>query len=173
MCRQPGVHQSPLEAAIPERAPGPGPGSLAASRRLDRDDPLSALRGRFRLPAGIVYLDGNSLGPLPRASEAAVRRATAGEWGRSLVRGWNDDDWIGLPTRTATRIAPLIGADPAEVACADSASVNLFKLAAGALALSPDREVLLAAGTGFPTDGSLLQGPSRPRAPPPPGPCDG
>ncbi|MCA3729613.1 MAG: kynureninase, partial [Phenylobacterium sp.] len=148
-------------APIPELAPEPVPDSLAACHRLDRADPLSALTGRFRLPAGIVYLDGNSLGPLPRASEAAVRRATAGEWGRSLVRGWNDDDWIGLPTRTATRIALLIGADPDEVACADSVSVNLFKLAAGALALSPDRKVLLAAERDFPTDGYMLQGLSR------------
>ena len=63
------------------------PHSLAACRRLDRAGPLSALARRFRLPAGVIYLDGNSLGPLPRASEAAVRRATAEEWGRSLVRG--------------------------------------------------------------------------------------
>jgi kynureninase len=124
-------------------------------------DPFSALARRFRLPAGVVYLDGNSLGPLPRASEAAVRRATAAEWGRLLVGGWNAADWIGLPARTAVRIAPLIGADPDEVACADSVSVNLFKLAAGALALRPDRKALLAAEGDFPTDGYMLQGLSR------------
>ena len=85
------------------------PDSLAACRRLDRADPLTALSRRFRLPAGAVYLDGNSLGPLPRGAEAAVRRATTQEWGQSLVGGWNTDDWIGLPARTAARIAPLIG----------------------------------------------------------------
>ena len=146
---------------VPDRAPEPVPDSLAACRRLDRADPISALARRFRLPAGVVYLDGNSLGPLPRASEAAVRRATAAEWGRLLVGGWNAADWIGLPARTAERIAPLIGADPDEVACADSVSVNLFKLAAGALALRPDRKVLLAAEGDFPTDGYMLQGLSR------------
>jgi len=146
---------------VPDRAPVPVPDSLAACRRLDRADPFSALARRFRLPAGVVYLDGNSLGPLPRASEAAVRRATAAEWGRLLVGGWNAADWIGLPARTAERIAPLIGADPDEVACADSVSVNLFKLAAGALALRPDRKVLLAAEGDFPTDGYMLQGLSR------------
>jgi kynureninase len=146
---------------VPDRAPVPVPDSLAACRRLDRADPFSALARRFRLPAGVVYLDGNSLGPLPRASEAAVRRATAAEWGRLLVGGWNAADWIGLPARTAERIAPLIGADPDEVACADSVSVNLFKLAAGALALRPDRKALLAAEGDFPTDGYMLQGLSR------------
>ena len=152
---------TPIPDLVPDRAPVPVPDSLAACRRLDRADPFSALARRFRLPAGVVYLDGNSLGPLPRASEAAVRRATAAEWGRLLVGGWNAADWIGLPARTAERIAPLIGADPDEVACADSVSVNLFKLAAGALALRPDRKVLLAAEGDFPTDGYMLQGLSR------------
>ena len=152
---------TPVSDLAPDRAPEPVPDSLAACRRLDRADPISALARRFRLPAGVVYLDGNSLGPLPRASEAAVRRATAAEWGRLLVGGWNAADWIGLPARTAERIAPLIGADPDEVACADSVSVNLFKLAAGALALRPDRKVLLAAEGDFPTDGYMLQGLSR------------
>ena len=152
---------TPVPDLVPDRAPVPVPDSLAACRRLDRADPFSALTRRFRLPAGVVYLDGNSLGPLPRASEAAVRRATAAEWGRLLVGGWNAADWIGLPARTAVRIAPLIGADPDEVACADSVSVNLFKLAAGALALRPDRKALLAAEGDFPTDGYMLQGLSR------------
>ena len=148
-------------------APGPDvvlqpvPDSLADCRRLDRADPLSALARRFRLPAGVIYLDGNSLGPLPRAAETAVRRATSAEWGQSLVRGWNTDDWIGLPARTAARIAPLIGARPDEVACADSVSVNIFKLAAGALSLRPDRDVLLAVEGDFPTDGYMLQGLAR------------
>jgi len=137
------------------------PDSLAACRRLDRADPLTALSRRFRLPAGAVYLDGNSLGPLPRGAEAAVRRATTQEWGQSLVGGWNTDDWIGLPARTAARIAPLIGAAPDEVACADSVSVNLFKLAAGALALRPGRSVILMAEDEFPTDGYMLQGLAR------------
>lgn len=142
----------------PEQDREAPPESLAACRRLDRADPLATLARRFRLPAGIIYLDGNSLGPLPRASEAAVRRTVALEWGRSLVGGWNAADWIGLPARTAARIAPLIGADPDEVACADSVSVNLFKLAVGALALRPSRKIVLAVEGDFPTDGYMLQG---------------
>lgn len=134
------------------------PASLADCRRRDRADPLGALVRRFRRPGGGIYLDGNSLGPPPRAAIAAVRRALEAEWAGELVSGWNTADWIGLPARTAARIAPLIGARPDEVAVADSVSVNLFKLAAGALALRPDRKVLLAVEGDFPTDGYMLQG---------------
>ena len=132
--------------------------SLAACRRLDRADPLGPLVRRFRQPRGEIYLDGNSLGPPPRAAIAAVRHALGAEWAGQRVAGWNTADWIGLPGRTAARIAPLIGADPDEVAVADSVSVNLFKLAAGALALRPGRRVILAVEGDFPTDGYMLQG---------------
>ena len=134
------------------------PASLADCRRRDRADPLDPLVRRFRQPRGEVYLDGNSLGPPPRAAIAAVRRALEAEWAGELVAGWNTADWIGLPARTAARIAPLIGAELDEVAVADSVSVNLFKLAAGALDLKPDRKVLLAVEGDFPTDGYMLQG---------------
>ena len=124
-------------------------------------DPLDARVRRFRIPRGQIYLDGNSLGPPPRAALEAVRRALASEWAGELVGGWNRSDWIGLPARTAARIAPLLGASPDEVACADSVSVNLFKLAAGALALQPGRSVILAVEGDFPTDGYMLQGLAR------------
>jgi len=134
------------------------PASLAECRRRDLADPLGPLVRRFRPPRAGIYLDGNSLGPPPRAAIAALRRALEAEWAGELVSGWNTSDWIGLPARTAARIAPLIGARPDEVAVADSVSVNLFKLAAGALALRPDRRVLLAVEGDFPTDGYMLQG---------------
>ena len=137
---------------------GEPPSSLADCRRRDCADPLDPLVRRFRQPQGEVYLDGNSLGPPPRAAIAAVRRALEAEWAGERVAGWNTADWIGLPARTAARIAPLIGARPDEVAVADSVSVNLFKLAAGALALKPGRTTLLAVEGDFPTDGYLLQG---------------
>ncbi|MFN8822235.1 MAG: kynureninase [Betaproteobacteria bacterium] len=137
---------------------GEPPSSLADCRRRDCADPLEPLVRRFRQPQGEVYLDGNSLGPPPRAAIAAVRRALEAEWAGERVAGWNTADWIGLPARTAARIAPLIGARPDEVAVADSVSVNLFKLAAGALALKPGRTTLLAVEGDFPTDGYMLQG---------------
>jgi kynureninase len=132
--------------------------TLAQCRAMDRDDPLSELTSRFVLPSGLVYLDGHSLGPMTRSARAAVETTLRGEWGPMIIGGWNSADWIGLPARTAARIAPLIGADVEETACADSVSVNLFKLAAGALSVRPERKTILAVEGEFPTDGYILQG---------------
>ena len=105
---------------------------------LDAHDELLAfLRDAFSLPEGVVYLDGNSLGALPRATAARVRDVVEREWGESLIRSWNAHDWIELPSRVATLLAPLVGAAADEVAVADSTSVNLFKLLAGGLRLRP------------------------------------
>ena len=135
--------------------------TLAECQRLDQEDPLTPLSRQFALPRGVIYLDGHSLGPLTRSASAAVQRTVRGEWGPMIIGGWNEADWIGLPARTAARIAPLIGAQPEETACADSVSVNLFKLAAGALALRPDRKTVLMVEGEFPTDGYVLQGLAR------------
>lgn len=134
------------------------PLTLTGCRRLDREDPFTALVRSFIIPRGEIYLDGNSLGPPSRPVLAAVRCALEAEWSGEQVSGWNQSDWIGLPGRTAARIAPLIGAQPEEVAVCDSVSINLFKLAAGALALRPDRTTVLALEGDFPTDGYMLQG---------------
>jgi kynureninase len=120
--------------------------------QLDAADPLAALRERFLLPEDIVYLDGNSLGALPRAVPDAVDRVLRQQWGGDLIASWNRHDWIGLPTRVGERIAALIGAAPGQVLCVDSISVNLFKLLAAALDLRPGRDTILTLRGDFPTD---------------------
>jgi len=118
----------------------------------DRTDPFAPWRGRFSLPEGIIYLDGNSLGALPRAVPERMARVVAEEWGRDLVTSWNKHDWIDLPGRVGDRIARLIGAAPGTVVAADSTSVNIFKLLAVALARRPGRKVILTEEDNFPTD---------------------
>jgi kynureninase len=125
--------------------------SHAEAVAADAADPLRPLRERFLLPEGLIYLDGNSLGPLPRAAPGRLQAVTEGEWGKDLIRSWNENDWIGAPQRLGARIAPLIGARPHEVIVADSTSVNLFKLLVAAARLS-DRKGLLTESGNFQTD---------------------
>jgi kynureninase len=125
--------------------------TLAEARAADAADPLRALRERFHLPEGLVYLDGNSLGPLPKGAAARLGEVVTREWGESLIRSWNVHDWIGAPQRIGAKIAPLIGAKPHEVLVADSTSVNLYKLLAAAARLS-DRKTLLSESGNFHTD---------------------
>ena len=132
--------------------------SREACLALDEADPLRDRRDLFDLPEGIIYLDGNSLGVLPRAVSARLAQVVAEEWGRGLIRSWNTAGWIDLPVRVGSRIAPLIGAHADEVIACDSTSVNLFKLAAGALALRPDRKVIVTEPGNFPSDLYILQG---------------
>ncbi|MEO8927319.1 MAG: kynureninase [Caulobacteraceae bacterium] len=121
-------------------------------RAWDGADPLRTFRGRFVLPPGVIYLDGNSLGPLPAATPGRIAAAVEHEWGERLIRGWNDADWIGAPARVGGKIAGLIGAAAHEVVVADSTSVNLFKLLAAALGGRPGRTVILTEAGNFPTD---------------------
>jgi kynureninase len=132
--------------------------SRADAEALDAQDPLARFRDAFELPAGVVYLDGNSLGPLPRATLAGLEAVVRREWGEGLIRSWNTAGWIHAPQRVGGKIARLIGARPHEVAVADSTSVNLFKLAAAALALDPARRTLLTVSGDFPTDRYVLEG---------------
>jgi kynureninase len=127
---------------------------------LDRDaaDPMGAMRERFSLPDGVIYLDGNSLGALPVAAAEAVREAVERQWGSDLIASWNMHGWIDLPQKVGGRIARLIGAGADEVVAADSVSVNLFKLAAAALGTQEGRQVVLTEGGDFPTDLYILQG---------------
>jgi kynureninase len=125
---------------------------------LDRADPLASLRDRFALPEGLTYLDGNSLGALPKATPSRMREVVERHWGQDLITSWNRHGWVDLPLRVGARIAPLIGADPDEVVVADSISVNLFKLVAAALRLRPERRVVVAERGSFPTDLYMLQG---------------
>jgi kynureninase len=126
--------------------------------RLDREDPLRHFRDEFLLPEGIVYLDGNSLGALPKATRKRVEAVIAEEWGRDLIKSWNVHNWIGMPQRVGGKIAKLIGAAPDEVIAADSTSVNLFKLLAAAIRLQPGRRVVLSEPGNFPTDLYMVQG---------------
>ena len=102
---------------------------------LDRADPLAGLRAEFVLPDGVVYLDGNSLGALPRRTAARLAEVTEREWGEGLIRSWNDAGWIDLSRRIGDKIAALIGARAGEVSVADSTSLNLFKALSAATAL--------------------------------------
>ncbi len=124
----------------------------------DRADPLAPFRERFVLPPGIVYLDGNSLGALPKAATARLKQAAEGEWGRDLIKSWNLHRWIDLPQRAGAKIARLVGAEAGEVVVADSTSVNLFKLLAAAVRLRPGRRVILSEPGNFPTDLYVAQG---------------
>jgi kynureninase len=110
------------------------------------------------LPDGVVYLDGNSLGALPREAPARLQEVAAGQWGQGLIRGWTEHDWIGAPQRVGDKIARLIGAGQGEVVVSDSTSVNLFKLLAAACRLRPGRPVILSEPGNFPNDLYVAQG---------------
>ena len=125
---------------------------------LDRRDPLARFRERFILPEGVIYLDGNSLGPLQKSLPERIRQVVEREWGQGLIRSWNAARWIDLPQRVGDKIAPLIGAEPGEVVGADSTSVNLFKLLSAALDLQRGRSVILSERDNFPTDLYVAQG---------------
>ncbi|HEY3813356.1 MAG TPA: kynureninase [Caulobacteraceae bacterium] len=124
---------------------------------LDAADPLRAIRDRFEIPEGVVYLDGNSLGALAKGVAERLDAAVRQEWGRGLIRSWNTAGWMDLPQRCGAKIARLIGARDDEVIVADSTSVDLFKLASAALSLT-GRNVLVAEAGDFPTDLYILQG---------------
>jgi kynureninase len=125
---------------------------------MDARDPLLCARERFVIPEGTIYLDGNSLGAVPVTAAARLARVIGQEWGEDLIRSWNRHDWIGMPARLGARVAPLIGAAADEVIVADSTSVNLFKLAAGAVGMQAPRRVVLTERSNFPTDLYVLQG---------------
>jgi len=133
---------------------------------LDRDaqDPLAALRDQFDLPAGVIYLDGNSLGARPKASLTRVQHVVAQEWGHDLIRSWNTAGWFEMPRRLGNKLAPLIGAGDGEVVVTDTTSINLFKALAAALHMQASdpvrsgRRVIVTERTNFPTDIYMAQG---------------
>jgi kynureninase len=127
---------------------------------LDAADPLAPLRQLFELPPEVIYLDGNSLGALPKATANRVQQTVRDEWGRGLITSWNHAGWIELPRRLGDKVARLIGAAAGEVVVADSTSVNLFKVLWAALALQrsqPQRRVILSERSNFPTDLYIAQ----------------
>ena len=132
--------------------------TIDRARELDAADPLAHYRDRFALPADTIYLDGNSLGCLPKDTPARIAEVVAEEWGRDLIGSWNTADWIVMPQRIGGKIAPLIGAAPHEVIVCDSVSVNLFKLIAAALQMQPGRKTVLSEPGNFPTDLYMIEG---------------
>ncbi len=125
---------------------------------LDAADPLAGFRAQFHLPEGVIYLDGNSLGPLPKATPVRIAEVMQREWGQSLIRSWTEHGWIDLQFRVGDKIAKLIGAAPGTTVVGDSTSVNLFKLLAAALQARPDRRVILTEEGNFPTDLYMAEG---------------
>lgn len=125
---------------------------------LDSADVLAPFRDEFALPPGVIYLDGNSLGPLQHNVIDRLKRTVEGEWGTDLITSWNRYDWINLPVTVGEKIAPLIGASPGQVVCTDSTSINIFKLVACALSLREGRHVVLSSRDNFPTDLYMVQG---------------
>ena len=132
--------------------PIPAPITRSACLGLDAQDPLAACRERFSLPDGVIYLDGNSLGAMPRAVPQRMRQAIEQEWAVGLIRSWNDAGWYPAPQRVGARIAQLVGAKEREVIVADSTTVNLFKLLVAALRMRPGRSLILGEDGNFPTD---------------------
>ncbi len=132
--------------------------TIDEARQRDAADPLRAFRARFDLPPGIIYLDGNSLGPLPRATRDQVADMVDRQWGRDLIAAWNDHGWIDAPRRIGAKIAALIGAAEDEVMVADSTSVNIFKLLTAAARANPGRTEILAEAANFPTDLHIAAG---------------
>jgi kynureninase len=128
------------------------------ARQLDAADSLAFARDRFVLPNDVIYLDGNSLGALPKAAPAALRRTVEEEWGGDLISSWTKHDWIEWPTRIAAKLAPIVGAKPDELLIADSTSVCLFKLLAAAARARPGRSAILTQKRNFPTDLYVAQG---------------
>jgi len=123
---------------------------------MDAQDPLRELRELFALPDGVIYLDGNSLGPLPRHTGERLARVVREEWGEGLIRSWNSAGWFALPQRVGDRIATLVGARAGEVVATDSTSINLFKVLSAALSIAqedaPARRTVLSERSNFPTD---------------------
>jgi kynureninase len=122
---------------------------------------FGATRAMFRLPEGVIYLDGNSLGPLPVAAAERLRQAAEAEWGEMLITAWNRAGWMDLPRRVGDRIARLIGAEPGTVTMGDTLSIKLFQALAAALELRPDRRVILSDTGNFPSDLYIADGLAR------------
>jgi kynureninase len=131
---------------------------LAFARRLDAQDDLASFREAFVFAEpDLIYVDGNSLGRLPRRTVERVGAAVEKEWGRDLIRGWNAG-WYQAPARVGEKIARLVGAGPGQIVVSDSTSVNLFKLVMAALAMRPGRDRIVSDVLNFPSDLYVLQG---------------
>jgi kynureninase len=125
---------------------------------LDADDPLAHFADEFYLPEGIIYLDGNSLGAMPKAAKARALEVIGQEWGEDLIKSWNKAGWFNLVEKLGNKTAKLIGADEGEVIYADATGLNVYKLVAAALDMRPDRKIIVMEGSNFPTNNYMVQG---------------
>jgi kynureninase len=119
---------------------------------------FTATKAMFHLPEGMIYLDGNSLGPLPKATAARVARTITDEWGEMLITGWNKAGWMNQPARIGDRIAALIGATPGSVVMGDTLSIKVYQALASALEMNPARRVILSDTGNFPSDLYMADG---------------
>ncbi|HET6941849.1 MAG TPA: kynureninase [Sphingomicrobium sp.] len=132
--------------------------TLERAREFDACDPLRRMRERFDLPDGLIYLDGNSLGALPKATSPHLKDVIERQWGKDLITSWNRHGWIDWPQRIAAKLAPIVGTKESELLVADSTTVCLFKLLAAAVAARPGRSTILTEKDNFPTDLYAAQG---------------
>jgi kynureninase len=144
-----------LEATSPFPATCP---TRADAKAMDAADPLAECRAQFLLPPGAIYLDGNSLGALPRATSERVTELVREQWGRDLIAGWNKHGWMAMSARIGDKIGRLIGAEAGTIAVGDSTSINLFKALAAALAAAPGRKTIVSERGNFPTDLYMAEG---------------
>ena len=131
---------------------------LQELQQLDRDDPLRNYRSLFHLPEGVIYLDGNSLGPAPKEVFKKIEKVLHQEWAEDLIRSWNNAGWWELTDRLGSMVAKLIGADDDEVVVCDTTSVNLHKVLHAALSLKSGRNKVIAEADCFPSDLYVLEG---------------
>jgi kynureninase len=128
------------------------------AKALDAQDPLASKRELFHLPDGLIYLDGNSLGALPRSLSKRMQQAVTSEWGNGLIRSWNDAGWYEATSRVGKQIAALVGAKAHEVIACDSTSINLFKVLCAAAQALPERKIIICEEDNFPTDAYITDG---------------
>ena len=119
---------------------------------------FAATKEMFHLPAGLIYLDGNSLGPLPKTAAARVAHAVQAEWGEMLIGGWNKAGWMEKPMQVGDRIARLIGAEAGHVVMGDTLSIKVYQALAAALEMNPSRRVILSDSGNFPSDLYMAEG---------------
>jgi kynureninase len=141
--------------------------TLQDCQQRDATDPLKSLRALFSIPPDVIYLDGNSLGVMPKTAAARAAQVVSQEWGQGLIRSWNTAGWIDLPRRLGNQIATLIGAGENEVVATDSTSINLFKVLSSALSIAaqdaPQRRLIVSERSNFPTDLYIAEGLCRER----------
>ncbi|MBB5721232.1 kynureninase [Loktanella ponticola] len=116
------------------------------------------MKDQFALPDGMIYLDGNSLGPLPKAVNARLSKMVTDEWGEHLIKGWNLDDWMGQPMRVGNMVGRLIGAPEGSITMGDTLSVKVYQALSAALEMRSDRKVILSDSGNFPSDLYMAQG---------------